>query len=68
MEAQTIVQFPLQKLIFGDIDQNLHQRRYQSFLVLSNFAWFSCFLPNVLLLIVDEKLNFDKHIQFKISK
>ena len=46
------VQSPLQKLIFGNSGQKLRKSIYQSFLFLSNFVWFSYFLPNILSLIV----------------
>ena len=39
---------PLEKLNFYTTDQNLDKSRYQSFLVLSNYAWFSYFLSNIL--------------------
>ena len=36
-----------QKSNFGNSGQKLHKSRYQSFLVLSNFAWSIYFLPNI---------------------
>ena len=41
-------QSSLQKLIFGNNCQNAYKSRYQSFLVLPNFAWFSYVRWNVL--------------------
>lgn len=41
-------QSSLQKLIFGNNCQNLCKSRYQSFLVLPNFAWFSYVRWNIL--------------------
>lgn len=36
----------LQKLILSNSTQNLHKNKHQSFMVLSNFAWFSYLLPS----------------------
>ena len=41
-----------QKLSFDNSCQNLRKIRYRRFLVLSTFASFSYFLPNILSLIV----------------
>ena len=57
IEAKAIVQFPLRKVIFGNIGQNLHKTRYQSFLVLSNFASFSYFWPCILPITADTKFH-----------
>ena len=43
--TQVIIQSLFQRLLFGRIGENL--LRYQSFLVLSNFAWFSYFWENI---------------------
>ena len=42
-DTQVSVQSPLQKLVYGNSIWNLLKNRYQSFLILPNFAWFSCF-------------------------
>ena len=43
VERQASAQPLLQKLIFVNSGQNLHKSRYQSFLVLPKFTWFSYF-------------------------
>ena len=56
----------LQKSIFANSSQNLCKSSYQSFLVLSKFAWFFHFLPNVFSRIVNE-LCFFKVCTMRIS-
>ena len=53
MEKQDSVQSPLQILTFDNSGQNFLKSRYQIFLILSNFAWFSYFLQNTLSLIAE---------------
>ena len=48
LETKARVQSTLQKLKFGNSGQKLLKIRYQSFLVFSNFAWSSYFLPILL--------------------
>ena len=43
VETQVSVYCALQKLIFGNSDQNLRKSRYKSFVVLSNFVHFFTF-------------------------
>ena len=58
VESQPTVQSLLHSLIFSNNGQNLHKSRYESFLVLSDFASFSDFLQNVLSLIACETKSF----------
>ena len=57
LETQDSAQSLLQKIIFGNSFQNLRKSRYQSSPALSNFPWFSYFLPNILSLIVETALS-----------
>ena len=52
--------FPVQKKNVCNSGQKLRKRRYQSFLLLANFAWFLHFVPNVLLGIVELWLSVGK--------
>ena len=58
IEKQTSVKSLLQKLIFGNRNQNLRKSRYQTFLVLLNFTWFFHFCQNVLSLIAWQTKSF----------
>ena len=48
---------PPSKINYGNNVQNLHKSRYQNFLVLPNFVWFSYFWQNILSLIVELALT-----------
>ena len=52
VETYPSAQSPFKKLDFGNSSQNPCKRRYQIFLVLSNFTGFFYFVPNVLSRIV----------------
>ena len=54
MEKQASIQSPLHILVFANSRLNLRKSRYQSFLVLLNFASFSNFWQSFLSLIVNE--------------
>ena len=54
-EAST--HFSLKNLIFGNSSDDLRKNRYQHFLVLSEFACFSCFMKNVSKVIADSSIE-----------
>ena len=52
VERQSSAQSSLRKLNFDKSSQKTHKIRYQIFVVLSNFAVFLYFVPNILSRIV----------------
>lgn len=52
LDGNTSVQCTLQKLVLGNSGQKLCKSRCQSFLSVSNFAWFYYFFLNILHVIV----------------
>ena len=52
VQTQPSAQSPFQKLNFGNSSPKTRKSRYQTFLVLSSFTGFLCFVPNILSEIV----------------
>ena len=61
METKTSVQSPLQKLIFGNKNQNLQEIRCRRFLFFSKYVWFSYYFLSNLSPIVCRKKSFVIH-------
>ena len=60
-------QSPFQKYIFATSSQKLGKKRYQGFLILSNFALYFCFLKCNLLKIVDTVNALDADPRYSTS-
>ena len=62
------VRSPLDKHIFGTGAPEIRKNKYQSFSVLSNFAWFLIFSQNSLQIVVDRnKKQVFKEVSLKIN-
>ena len=61
METKNSVQSPLQKLIFGNKNQNLQEIRCRRFLFFSKYVWFSYYFLSNLSPIVCRKKSFVIH-------
>ena len=62
VEIQPSAQSPFHKLNFGNSSQKTHKSRYQTFLFLSSFTGFLCFVPDLLPMIVGSKFQLQQTI------